>query len=139
MNLKLVLQLSLFGLIMAFATISLIPQNIEWVFWLVIFVFCAYVIAKAGKGKYFLPGFLLSVFNSVWVTAAHVLWYTSYAAHHPQMAAMGNSMGYFSTHPRMLTLLIGIPSAILFGLIMGLFAFIASKMVKPGTPPPKAV
>lgn len=136
MNLKLVLQLSLFGAIMAIATISLIPQNIEWLFWLVIFIFCAYVIAKAGTGNYFWHGFLLSVFNSVWVTAAHVLWYTSYAAHHPSVAAMGDNMGYFSTHPRMLTLVIGIPSAILFGLIMGLFTLIASKMVKPNRPTP---
>ncbi|MES2276990.1 MAG: hypothetical protein V4592_13260 [Bacteroidota bacterium] len=129
MNLKLVFQLSLFGLIMAFATVSLIPEKIEFFFWLVIFAFCAYLIAKVCTGKYFMHGFVLSLFNSVWVTAGHLLFFTSYMAHHPDMAAMTYKWG---AHPRLYTLLLAIPSGIVFGLIMGLFAFVASKMVKPG-------
>jgi hypothetical protein len=128
MNLKLLLQLSLFGLIMAFATVSLIPEKIEWVFWLVIFIFCAYVIAKVGTGKYFLHGFVLSLINSVWITAAHLICFNSYMAHHPGVADMTNKMG---VHPRLCTLILAIPSGIIFGIIMGLFAFLASKMVKP--------
>lgn len=131
MNLKLILQLSLFGVIMAIATISLIPEKFEPIFWLVIFVFCAYVIAKAAPGKYFWHGFLVSIFNSVWLTAAHVICFNSYNAHHPDMAKMTEKMGYFTTHPRMFMLLSGIPFGICFGLVLGLFAFIASKLVKP--------
>jgi hypothetical protein len=55
-NWKIIFQLSIFGLIMAFATISLIPEKIEFVFWLVIFLFCAWVIAKVCNGKYFFQG-----------------------------------------------------------------------------------
>lgn len=130
MNLKLLLQLSLFGLIMAFATVSLIPEKYEWIFWLVIFVFCAYVIAKVGTGKYFLHGLVLSVFNSVWITAVHLFCFNSYTAHHPDMAAMSNNMGYFTTHPRMLMLVLGLPFGVAFGIILGLFTFVASKIVK---------
>jgi hypothetical protein len=126
MNLKLVFQLSLFGLIMAFATVSLIPEKVEFVFWLAIFAFCAYVIAKVCTGKYFLHGFVLSLINSVWITAGHLLFFTSYMAHHPGVADMTYKWG---THPRTYTLLLAIPSGIIFGLIMGLFAFIASKIV----------
>ncbi len=53
MNLKLILQLSVFGLIMAFATVSLIPENIEPIFWVIIFIFCALVIARACTTKFF--------------------------------------------------------------------------------------
>jgi len=128
MNLKLLLQLSLFGLIMAFATVSLIPEKFEWCFWLVIFIFCAYVIARICTGKYFLHGFVLSLFNSIWVTMGHLIFFNSYMAHHPGVADMTNKMG---THPRLYTLFLAIPSGIIFGLIMGLFAFVASKVVQP--------
>jgi hypothetical protein len=63
MNWKIIFQLSLFGLIMAFGTISLIKQSMEWPFWLAIFIFCAYIIAKRCPDKYFLHGFLVSIFN----------------------------------------------------------------------------
>jgi hypothetical protein len=128
MNLKLILQLSMFGLIMALATISLIPEKIEFLFWLLIFGFCAYTLAKVGSGRYFLHGFVLSLFNSLWLTIAHLLFFSTYMAHHPGVAAMTNSWG---PHPRIGTLILGVPSGIFFGLIQGLFAFIAAKIVKP--------
>jgi hypothetical protein len=127
MNLKLIIQLSVFGLIMAFATVSLIPEKTEFIYWLVIFCFCAYVIAKAAPGKYFLHGFVLSLFNSLWITIAHLMLFTSYMAHHPGVAEMTYKMG---VHPRLFTAILGVPSGIIFGIIQGLFAFIASKMVK---------
>ncbi|MCC8426893.1 hypothetical protein [Mucilaginibacter sp. UR6-11] len=125
MNWKLIFQLSLFGLIMAFATVTLIPEKIEPVFWLVIFVFCAWVIAKAAPGKYFLHGFLVSLVNCVWITAIHFFFYNSYAAHHPDMAAM-----YTGIHPRKMMLVYGPLFGAMFGVVLGLFSFIASKIVK---------
>jgi hypothetical protein len=125
MNWKLIFQLSIFGLIMAFATISLVPENIEWAFWLVIFVFCAYTIAKAAPGKYFLHGFLVSMVNCVWITGAHGFFYASYTANHPQMAAM-----YTGNHPRLMMLVYGPVAGAIFGIILGLFAFVASKILK---------
>lgn len=131
MNFKFIFQLSLFGFIMAFATVSLIPEKTEPVFWLFIFIFCAYVIAKVCTARYFWYGFLTSVFNSVWITGVHLLFFNSYVAHHPDMAAMGNHMGYFATHPRVLMAVLGIPFGIAFGIILGLFCVVASKLVGP--------
>jgi len=73
MNTKLIFQLSLFGLAMAIATVFWIPSNIEPIFWVVIFIICAYLIAKKSTGKYFLHGLLVSIVNSVWITAAHII------------------------------------------------------------------
>ncbi|MSR22442.1 MAG: hypothetical protein EXR92_02685 [Gemmatimonadetes bacterium] len=50
MNWKLVLQLSLFGLVMAVATVFWIPSTVEPAFWLVIFGFSAYLIAPRTVG-----------------------------------------------------------------------------------------
>lgn len=131
MNWKLIFQLSLFGLIMAFGTITLIPQKIEPIFWLVIFVFCAVVIAKACEHSYFLTGFLVSMVNCVWITAFHIMFYKSYMLHHPDMAAMNKNMPpSFAIHPRLLMALTGPVFGALSGLILGLFSFIASKIVK---------
>lgn len=129
MNWKLIFQLSAFGLIMAFATISLIPEMVEPAFWLVIFIFCAYVIARVCTGRYFLHGFLVSMVNSVWITAAHAFFYASYILHHPDMAKMGNDNPIIPFHPRWSMLIVGPLFGIGFGLILGLFAFIASKIV----------
>ncbi|MDB5005603.1 MAG: hypothetical protein JWQ34_3828 [Mucilaginibacter sp.] len=128
MNWKLIFQLSFFGLIMAFATVSLIPEKVEPVFWLVIFVFCAYVIARAAPGKYFLHGFLVSMVNSIWITAVHCYFYKNYAVHHPDMVTM-----YTGIHPRRMMLCYGPVFGAMFGIVLGLFAFIASKFVKKPT------
>jgi hypothetical protein len=122
MNWKLSFQLSMFGLIMAFGTISLIPFKIEPVFWLVIFVACAYVIAKVCTQKYFLQGLWVGLFNCVWIIAAHFIFFTSYAAHHANMLIY--------PHPRIMAAVTGPVAGIVSGCIIGLFAFIASKLVK---------
>ena len=129
MNSKLIFQLSLFGLAMAFATVFWIPTNIEPVCWLLIFAVCAYLIAKRSPGKYFLHGFLVSLVNCVWITAAHVGLYSSYMAHHPEMAAMSARMP-LPDHPRLMMALTGPVFGILSGLVLGLFSFFAGKLVK---------
>jgi hypothetical protein len=131
MNWKIIFQLSVFGLIMAFGTISLIPEKIEPAFWLVIFIFCAVVIAKVCPGKYFLHGFLVSMVNCVWITAVHIAFRQTYVANHPQMASMGTSMPQsIAVHPRLVMAIMGPVFGALFGIILGLFSFVASKIVK---------
>jgi hypothetical protein len=131
MNWKIIFQLSIFGLIMAFGTVSLIPEKVEPAFWLLIFVFCAYVIAKVCPGKYFLHGFLVSMVNCVWITAVHIAFRQTYVAHHPQMASMGTSMPpTLSIHPRLAMAIMGPVFGAMFGIILGTFSFVASKIVK---------
>jgi uncharacterized membrane protein len=129
MNRKLIFQLSLFGLAMAFATVSWIPSNREPAFWGVIFIVCAYFIAKNCSGKYFLNGFLVSLVNSVWITSAHIVFYSTYIAHHPEQAAM-ISKGPIPDLPRLMMLVTGPIIGAISGLVLGLFSFIASKIIK---------
>src|SRR5438552_1175715 len=134
MNWKLIFLLSLFGLGMAFATISYIPMKIEPICWLVIFIISAWAIAKNAPGNYFLHGFLVSIVNCIWITGAHVYWYSSYIANHPDMADMSAKMP-MQAHPRLQMLLMGPLFGIVFGLILGLFAFLAGKMRKKPSAP----
>ena len=131
MNWKLIFQLSIFGLIMALATISLIPEKVEPVFWLVIFIFCAWVIAKATQGKYFLHGLLVSLVNCAWIVVFHVLFYQTYMANHPSMASMNRNMpAFFVIHPRLAMVIFGPLFGLLSGIILGLFSFAASKIIQ---------
>ena len=129
MNWKLIFQLSLIGLAMAIATVFWIPSNIEPIFWLVIFLFCSYMIAKRCSGKYFLNGFFVSLANSVWITSIHIFFFENYLTNHPREAAMMATMP-MTDSPRLMMLITGPLVGVISGLVLGLFAFIASKIVK---------
>jgi uncharacterized membrane protein len=129
MNKRLIFQLSLFGLVMSIATVYWISSNIEPIFWLIIFIACAYYIAKKCSEKYFLHGFLVSLANSVWITTVHILLYDTYIANHPQEAAMMSSLP-MPSHPRLMMLITGPIFGVISGFVLGLFSFIASKIIK---------
>ena len=129
MNWKVIFTLSLFGLGMAIATVSLIPSNIEFWFWPGIFIFCAYTIARRCNGAYFLHGFLVALLNCVWVTGAHMLFADTYLAYHKTEAAMMlNSPTGMSA--RAMMLIMGPAIGIVSGMVLGLFSFIAGKVVR---------
>ena len=128
MNGKLIAQLSLFGLAMGIATVFFISSAIEPLCWLVIFGVCAYIIAIRAPGRYFLHGFLVSMLNSVWVSASHILLFDRYIAGHAQEAAMMQSMP-LPDSPRLMMALVGPIIGVLSGLVLGLFALVARRFV----------
>jgi hypothetical protein len=128
MNWKLIFTLSLFGLVMAFATISLIPPPVEPALWLLVFVICGRLIARFAPGSYFAHGFVLSLVNSVWICIAHTIFYVSYLTHHPQMVEMSAKIPFLQYHARSQMIVMAPIFGALFGLIQGLFAFLASKI-----------
>ena len=126
MNWKLVLALSLFGLAMAVGTVFVIPSNVEPFFWLAIFLICAWIIAVRAPGKYFLHGLMVSIVNSLWITAFHIILFDQYIATHQKEAAMIKSM---PLSPRVMMALTGPLVGIVSGLVLGLFAFVAHKLI----------
>jgi hypothetical protein len=129
MNWKLIFLLSLFGLAMAVGTVFVIDSKIEPWCWLVIFLICAWAIAARAPGKFFLHGFLVGIVNSVWVTGAHVLLYDQYIAHHAREAQM-IATGPMAQDPRLMMAIVGPIVGVLSGLVLGLFAWIASKLTR---------
>jgi hypothetical protein len=140
MNWKLIFQLSLFGLAMGIATVYVIPPNIEPAFWLVIFLFCAYAIAKAtaGAGTHFLQGLLLGIANSVWITAAHVLLFDRYIANHAREAAMMQNPS-MPLSGRAMMAVVGPVVGLISGMILGIFALVAGKLIKSAPVPSSKV
>ena len=128
MNWKLILQLSLFGLVMGLATVFLIPSAVEPAFWLVIFLISAYLIAKRAPGKPFLHGLLLGLANSVWITLSHILFFSQYIATHAQEAAMMSSMPAPDS-PRLMMAATGPLIGLISGVIIGLLAVVTRRLV----------
>jgi hypothetical protein len=129
MNARLILLLSGFGLVMAIATVFVIPSKVEPIFWLAIFAVCAWLIARHAPGKPFLHGFLVSLVNCVWITGAHMIFVDSYLARHPDEAAMLAKMP-MPDSPRLMMLMMGPVVGVISGVVLGLFALVASKLVK---------
>jgi hypothetical protein len=132
LDLKLILLLSMFGLAMGIATVFVIPSNVEPVFWLAIFAVCAYVLAKRAPGKLFLHGFVVSLVNCVWITGAHMAFVDGYLSRHANEAAMMAKMP-MPHSPRLMMLMMGPVIGVISGLVLGLFSWVAGKLVKrPG-------
>jgi len=129
MNWKLIGQLSLFGLAMAFATVYIVPSNIEPLLWLVIFAVCAFAIARGAPGRVFLHGLLLGIANCVWIVAVHVLLFDTYLTHHPAEAAMMKSMPMPGS-PRLMMAVVGPIVGVVSGVVIGLFSMLAAWILK---------
>lgn len=130
MNWKLIFQLSLFGMAMGIATVYLIPSGGEAFFWLPIFLICAYFVAKKCTESFFLNGFMVSVFNSIWISLAHVILFDAYIAHHANEAHLYQN-SVMPVPPKAAMFILGVLMfGIGSGIVLGLFSFIASKIVK---------
>jgi len=130
MNWKLILQLSLFGLVMGVATVFFISSSVEPFCWLVVFLISAYAIARGAPGRPFLHGVYVGLANSVWVTGAHILLADQYLARHAREAAMMNSMP-MPTHPRLMMARMGPVIGLVSGIVLGIFAGVATRLVRP--------
>lgn len=135
MNWKLILQLSLFGLAMGIGTVFVIPSTVEPFLWLAIFLICAYVLGSRGVAHPFLHGLAIGVVNSVWVTSSHVLLFNQYVANHAKEMEMMKTMP-MSNRPRVLMAIMGPLIGIASGIVLGVFALVAGKLMKSRTPPP---
>jgi hypothetical protein len=120
---------------MGFATVFVVPSNIEPLLWLAIFLICAYVIAKRAPRMVFLHGLLLGLVNCVWVTSVHVALFDQYLAHHAREAAMMKTMT-LPVSPRVLMACIGPIVGVISGAVIGLLALLAGLIVRRGRPAP---
>src|SRR5689334_17339436 len=126
MNGKLIVQLSLFGLVMALATVWVIRSTIEPLAWLVIFPICAYAIARRAPGSYFVHGLLVGILNSVWITAAHLMFFDAYIARHAREAEMMTRM---PLAPKTMMLVTGPIVGVVSGIFLGILALVVHRIV----------
>jgi hypothetical protein len=133
MNWKLILMLSLFGVLMGVASLFGWTRGIEPLLWFIIFILYAWWIPKNCPRLHFFHGFLASVLNGIWIGILQAAFYSTYTNHNPEILERFKSLPP-GVNQRILMLVIGLISGILFGLVAGLFAFIGGKLLRKATP-----
>jgi hypothetical protein len=131
MNWPLIFWLSLFGLVMGVGTVFFISSGIEPFLWIGIFLISASLIASECPHRRFLHGLIVGVANSVWITAAHIVFFTHYMGSHAREAAMMKSMP-LPAWPRLMMVVTGPVVGIMSGILIGTLALVIGHFVKAG-------
>ena len=129
MKWSLIFILSLLGYLMAIATVFLIPTSIEPFFWIPIFLFYAYIIAKRAEGDYFLHGLFLGIANSLWISVTHVILFVKYIYNNGRVSETLAKLPKLGP-PRLMLLIYGPMIGVIAGIILGLLCLGASKIVE---------
>lgn len=127
MNWRLIFSLSLFGFLMAFATVFLIPATIEPFFWIPIFIVSAIIVAKNAYDKFFLHGLYIGIANSLWISFIHCLLFVKYIFNNGRVSEILASLPSFAP-PRVMILIYGPMLGIVAGIILGLLCLGAARI-----------
>jgi hypothetical protein len=135
MNWKLIFSLNLFAVVIGTVSLFGWTGHFEWLIWLVVFVIYAWLIARNAPGRFFLHGFMVSLINGVIIGVIHAVFLRFYLLHNLEIALNLRKLPP-NLDLRWLTLFVGPIVGALLGIISGLFAWIASKIVRKSTPLP---
>jgi hypothetical protein len=134
MNWKLIFGLAGFGLLMGVLSVFGYTGSIEWLLWLVIAVICAVIISKIVSGKLFLTGLLVGFFDGVFNSIVQSTFFDIYLSNNPRVAeGFGPVPG--GLDPRLFVLIAGPFVGLLYGLFLGLLAWLAGRIFKRPTVP----
>src|SRR5579863_3363082 len=130
MNWKLIFLLSLISIAMAIAEVFGLPQMLDRIFWPLILIFDAFMIARSTTEKRFLNGFMVCIFNCVWITLIHAAMFDTFAKDNPDvMSSFRNP----AMDPHTMMFLVVPMIGIITGLITGTITWIMGKFIKPQT------
>ena len=133
MNWKLILSLSSFGAAMGIATIFGLTGGLEGLIWLVVGAISAWLIAFNVTEKHFSHGFAVGLIGGGIVPIIQAFFFDAYVAHSSQAAEMAAQMeGALGGIGAQTFTLISAPFIGLFsGVVLGVFAAVAGKFIKP--------
>jgi hypothetical protein len=129
MNWQLILSLSLLGVVMGLVSVFGFMGNQIWVLWLCMAAFCAWQFARKTRHNLFLHGFYLGIFVGVCASWVQAIFLPTYISNNPQMVEAINDLPH-DLHPAFVLLIMGPIIGAASGIIVGLFALIAGKIVR---------
>lgn len=130
MNWKLILLLSLSGILIGLANVYVIPAKYSAVVEMPVYLGCAYVLARVQERKHFVHGVVVGVICAILATAVRIVLVEQYLTHQYVDAAQYRKLAAEShgTITQVL-MLMGVLFTILSGLVTGLFALAAGKII----------
>jgi len=126
MNWKLILTLSVFGVLMGIASVFGLTKGIEPLLWLVIWIFCAFWVTRQMKTKLFQHGFMVGLTTGLIALLIQVALFSTYAANNPEINR--DVPGGWSA--RTLFLILSPFISVISGLVLGLLCWATGKIFK---------
>ncbi len=132
MNWRLVISISLLGLLLAVATIYFAPSETELILWMLLFLVSAFLVARYVDENIFLHGLFTGIFIFVWITLADSFLFGKYYLNHRGEVEAISNLGMTSSVHSTLVIL-GPAAGLVVGSIIGVLALALSPFVKPKT------
>jgi hypothetical protein len=131
MRWKIILLLSLSGLITGFLTVFYVPVRFEAAVGMPLYMLCGWLIGRYVEKRHFLHGFITGVISSAIITAVRATYATTFFAANPKEAELFAKMSRESGASMVQSMELMSPVAALFaGLILGLFAIAGNMIVR---------
>lgn len=130
MNWKLILLLSLTGILSGLANVYLVPAKYSALIEMPVSLFCAYILARAQDRRYFLHGLAVGTISAVLATATRLVLLQQYLGHQPADALQYTKMAQ-EAHGTVAQAIImmGVFFTIVSGIVVGLFSLAAGKII----------
>jgi membrane associated rhomboid family serine protease len=130
MNWKLILLLSLTGILAGLANVYVVPAKYSALVETPISLLCAYILARAQERRHFLHGLTVGAISAVLATATRLVLLSQYLAHQPADAQQYIKMAE-EAHGTVAQAIImmGIFFTIVSGIVVGLFSLAAGKII----------
>lgn len=139
MNWKLIFALALFGVAMGIASVlGFYPPSLEWLLWLIIALFCAWIITKQITAKLFLHGFMVGLLDGLIAPIITAVFFSTYIAHNPTYADQAKRLPA-GLDVRTFSFILAPVIGVVYGLVLGFFTWLAGKISKKQAPPSPSV
>lgn len=126
MNFKLWL-LTLFGVVMGFATVFGLTKNNEFYYWMIIGVISAFAISKITTEKIFVKSTVVGLFMGIFTGIIQYVFFNTYLENNPE-SIDGFKQIPLSLAPQYVLLFSAPFTGIIFGLFIGLIAYVFVKI-----------
>jgi len=117
---------------MGLGTIFIFPSIIEPLAWLAMFVFCFIILARFCEKKFFLNGLITGFIILVLIDLIHFSFFDAYFHHHAEWAHTHATYEQIKWGDLFFSPVLGIA----FGLVLGLFTWVASLILGKRTAAP---
>jgi hypothetical protein len=133
MNWKIILGLSLFGILMGVLNVFGLTGGLEWLLWLIIALISAVVIEKSAPKLHVTSGFLVGFLDSLFSGIIVAFFWERYLLQNPdvleRLAQMPEGLA-----PEFFMLIASVLIGFVYGLFIGLVVFLIRKTKKRSAP-----
>ncbi len=132
MNWRLILSLSLLGIVLGVVSVVGFTSGREWFAWLCIGVYSAWKFASRSREELFLHGFYLGIFTGCFNSVIQALFISTYLTNNPRMVEALEALPQ-GLHPAAVVLIMGPIIGTVSGVVFGVIAVIVGRLVQRRT------